>query len=203
MFPTGNGCWPACGRVDIFNASTSVWGTAALSLDRYWISATSLPNLGIAMFAGGRGLSFDVTLSGFWCLFLFFFVEKMITQNQLSNFFIFSWPLQLKAALFTPLMLWTSTMATFGAPQFSVSVDIGLQPRRCRMMESRFLLVAAVWHSWDMVLYVCICRVRGGVILEEWGVIFIACFHLLTQEIVMLALSVALSTYSMKPQDLQ
>ena len=39
--------------VDIFNASSGRWSTAALSVARYFLAATSLPNQGLAIFAGG------------------------------------------------------------------------------------------------------------------------------------------------------
>ena len=39
--------------VDIFNASSGLWSTAALSVGRYHLAATSLPNQGLAIFAGG------------------------------------------------------------------------------------------------------------------------------------------------------
>ena len=39
--------------VDIFNATSGVWSTAALSVGRGYLAATSLPNVGVAMFAGG------------------------------------------------------------------------------------------------------------------------------------------------------
>jgi hypothetical protein len=35
---------------------SSAWSTAALSVARYWLAATSLPNQGLAIFAGGYGL---------------------------------------------------------------------------------------------------------------------------------------------------
>jgi hypothetical protein len=41
--------------VDIFNASSGIWSTAFLSVARE-LSATSLPNHGLAIFAGGAGL---------------------------------------------------------------------------------------------------------------------------------------------------
>ncbi len=41
--------------VDIFNATSGAWSTAALSVARDNIAATSLPNLGVAIFAGGAG----------------------------------------------------------------------------------------------------------------------------------------------------
>ena len=42
-----------CSDVDIFNATSGVWSTAALSVARVYLAATSLPNLGVAIFAGG------------------------------------------------------------------------------------------------------------------------------------------------------
>jgi hypothetical protein len=39
--------------VDIFNATAGTWSTAVLSESRWQIAATSLPNAGLAFFAGG------------------------------------------------------------------------------------------------------------------------------------------------------
>ena len=39
--------------VDIFNATSGTWTTAALSVARAGLAATSLPNQGLAIFAGG------------------------------------------------------------------------------------------------------------------------------------------------------
>jgi hypothetical protein len=39
--------------VDIFNATSGRWTTAALSKARSYLVATSLPNQGVAIFAGG------------------------------------------------------------------------------------------------------------------------------------------------------
>jgi hypothetical protein len=39
--------------VDIFNVTSGAWSTAALSVARYFLAATSLPNLGVVIFAGG------------------------------------------------------------------------------------------------------------------------------------------------------
>ncbi len=39
--------------VDIFNATSRTWSTAALSEARSYLVATSLPNAGLAIFAGG------------------------------------------------------------------------------------------------------------------------------------------------------
>ncbi len=50
--------------VDIFDASSGRWSTAVLSLSRYFLAATSLPNQGLAIFAGGRA-------DGLWCDFAF------------------------------------------------------------------------------------------------------------------------------------
>ncbi len=50
--------------VDIFNASSGRWSTAALSVARDLHSATSLPNQGLAIFAGGKGRCFDFFAMG-------------------------------------------------------------------------------------------------------------------------------------------
>jgi hypothetical protein len=42
--------------VDIFDAISGRWSTAALSVARYYLAATSLPDQGLAIFAGGRGM---------------------------------------------------------------------------------------------------------------------------------------------------
>ena len=39
--------------VNIFNATSGIWTTADLSVARYHLVATSLPNDGLAIFAGG------------------------------------------------------------------------------------------------------------------------------------------------------
>jgi hypothetical protein len=44
--------------VDIFNVTSGTWSTAALSQARSSLAATSLPNAGVAFFAGGVGTSF-------------------------------------------------------------------------------------------------------------------------------------------------
>jgi hypothetical protein len=46
--------------VDIFNATSGTWSTAALSVARYDLAATSLPNVGVAIFAGGYSASLYV-----------------------------------------------------------------------------------------------------------------------------------------------
>ena len=44
---------PISDAVDIFNATSGRWTTAALSVARADLAATSLPNQGLAIFAGG------------------------------------------------------------------------------------------------------------------------------------------------------
>ena len=43
----------AVNTVDIFNARSGIWTTAALSVNRSDLAATSLLNDGLAIFAGG------------------------------------------------------------------------------------------------------------------------------------------------------
>jgi hypothetical protein len=45
--------------VDIFDATTGNWSTAVLSEARDSLAATSLPNQGLAIFAGGQCTSCD------------------------------------------------------------------------------------------------------------------------------------------------
>jgi hypothetical protein len=44
--------------VDIFNVKSGTWTTAVLSVARQTTAATSLPNEGLAIFAGGQGALF-------------------------------------------------------------------------------------------------------------------------------------------------
>ena len=55
MLYLGQGAAGAGSAVDIFNATNGAWSTAALSVAREDLVATSLPNYGIALFAGGGG----------------------------------------------------------------------------------------------------------------------------------------------------
>ncbi len=48
-------CGPYSNVVDIFNVTSGAWSTAALSVARLNLAATSLPNVGVAIFAGGLG----------------------------------------------------------------------------------------------------------------------------------------------------
>jgi hypothetical protein len=57
--------------VDIFNVRAGTWSTAALSQARGYVAATSLPDVGIAIFAGGQCTScdgmFGVLRDGYGC----------------------------------------------------------------------------------------------------------------------------------------
>ncbi len=57
--------------VDIFNVRAGTWSTAALSQARSFLAATSLPDAGVAIFAGGDCTScdclFGVLRDGYWC----------------------------------------------------------------------------------------------------------------------------------------
>ncbi len=45
--------------VDIFNVRAGTWSNAALSQARWYLAATSLPDAGVAIFAGGYCTSCD------------------------------------------------------------------------------------------------------------------------------------------------
>jgi hypothetical protein len=53
--------------VDIFNVASGAWSTAVLSVARGYLAATSLPNLGVAIFAGGYGTCSHVCFLIFAC----------------------------------------------------------------------------------------------------------------------------------------
>jgi hypothetical protein len=53
--------------VDIFNVTSGAWSTAALSVARSDLAATSLPNVGVAIFAGGVGTCCHVYFRFFAC----------------------------------------------------------------------------------------------------------------------------------------
>jgi hypothetical protein len=53
--------------VDIFNVTSGAWSTAALSVGRLNLAATSLPNQGLAIFAGGYGTCCHVYFRVFAC----------------------------------------------------------------------------------------------------------------------------------------
>ena len=52
LTPCAAGVIPSS-AVDIFNVTSGLWTTATLSVARNGLAATSLPNLGVAIFAGG------------------------------------------------------------------------------------------------------------------------------------------------------
>jgi hypothetical protein len=56
--------------VDIFNVTNGSWSTAVISQGRWGLAATSLPDAGVAIFAGGQSCtSVDMCLSCCWmCL---------------------------------------------------------------------------------------------------------------------------------------
>ena len=53
--------------VDIFHVTSGAWSTASLSLGRSLPAATSLPNLGVAIFAGGTSTCCHVDFRIFAC----------------------------------------------------------------------------------------------------------------------------------------
>ena len=52
--------------VDIFNVRAGTWSTAALSQARSNLAATSLPDAGVAIFAGGQCTSCDGLFGVLW-----------------------------------------------------------------------------------------------------------------------------------------
>jgi hypothetical protein len=54
LMPCAAGRYVFSSVVDIFNVRAGTWSTAALSQARGFVAATSLPDAGVAIFAGGH-----------------------------------------------------------------------------------------------------------------------------------------------------
>jgi hypothetical protein len=57
LMPSAAGSYSSV--VDIFTVTSGTWSTAALSQARSALAATSLPEAGVAIFAGGQSTSCD------------------------------------------------------------------------------------------------------------------------------------------------
>ena len=131
--------------VDIFNVLTGTWSTAALFQARHSLAAASLPNAGVAIFAGGYCTSCYLCVRccrmGMSVRGVHEWVECGCVLRREPVSCLVQWQL-IKA---TP-MSWTSSTwrLELGALQPSARPGAILQPRRCRMPESRSLLAAIV-----------------------------------------------------------
>jgi hypothetical protein len=71
LMPCAVGDGRSSSVVDIFNVRAGTWSTAALSQARLFLAATSLPDAGVAIFAGGQCTScdglFGVLRDGYGC----------------------------------------------------------------------------------------------------------------------------------------
>jgi hypothetical protein len=91
-FLTGGG-YTLSAAVDIFHATTSLWSTAILSVGRGYLAATSLPDLGIAIFAGGgdtTSIVFDAVdifnaTSGGWTTAALSIPRRNLAATSLPN----------------------------------------------------------------------------------------------------------------------
>jgi hypothetical protein len=72
----GSGSWS--NAVDIFNVTSGAWSTAALSIARTELAATSLPDLGVAIFAGGSSTCCHADFSCVCVLCLFWLWNGMV-----------------------------------------------------------------------------------------------------------------------------
>jgi len=66
--------------VDIYNVTSGDWSTAKLSEARRYIAATSLPNQGLAIFAGGASACRYMLI--FDALRLYWFMLRMVMRGQ-------------------------------------------------------------------------------------------------------------------------
>ena len=65
--------------VDIYNVTSGIWSTAQLSVARYGLAATSLPNVGLAIFAGGASACRYMLI--FDALRLYWFMLRMVMRG--------------------------------------------------------------------------------------------------------------------------
>ncbi len=132
--------------VDIFDAVSRLWSYANLSQARHSLAATSLPNHGLAFFAGGDGASSSRDLR---VVAMHLCSVKWDLCGRIVKYWAHSHILncvQLVRAL--PLMLWTylTQLRVHGALPLSHRLDTGSQPHRCRITDLPFLLAAGVRH---------------------------------------------------------
>ena len=131
--------------VDLFNAITGNWSTAVLSEGRQELVATSLPNRGLAIFAGGVRTSCDCYCDdcrggcGVTCM-----CECGAVWWRMMHCCV-----QVTLVTLVLPKLWTSSMQSreTGALQASARLDIAWPPHRCRIKDSQSSLVAKVRHA--------------------------------------------------------
>ncbi len=73
--------------MDIFDANSGRWSTAALSVARHYLAATSLPNQGLAIFAGGASNAVDIfdASSGRWSTAALSVARGYLAATSLPN----------------------------------------------------------------------------------------------------------------------
>jgi hypothetical protein len=129
--------------------SLGPWSTANLSEARWFLAATSLPNQGLAIFAGGQGTSCNIICDdcrgacgvrgmveegvGHACVGGVRCDERAVMTHFVQATVVFP-------------KLWTSSMRSreTGALQTSARLDGFWPPHRCRIKDSRSSLVAVV-----------------------------------------------------------
>jgi hypothetical protein len=135
--------------VDIFDATSGTWSTAALSVARHFLAATSLPNAGLAIFAGGYASALYEYTSGLMSLIVasagmrgaMCACDELCTGAAAAKC---RYVAQVQLVLLP--MQSTSSMrpAEFGALLLSVSLGIFPQPHRCRIQDWQYLQAAQV-----------------------------------------------------------
>ena len=131
----------------VVSESLGPWSTANLREARFSLAATSLPNQGLAIFAGGQGTSCD-----FYCDDC---REGCGVRGVRGRRGMHAWEERVERSVMprccvqVPVdisQLWTSSMRSreTGALQFSAKLEVPWPPHRCRIKDSRSSLAAAV-----------------------------------------------------------
>ncbi len=125
--------------VDIFNVTSGAWSTANLSVARRSLAATSLPNLGLAIFAGGS------CTSRYFQVFLRYLVCEGSRVQQECAMLCDRISCIAQQVAATPV-LWTSSTQQheFGGLHLSACLEIKFQSRHCQISDSHSSLVAPV-----------------------------------------------------------
>ncbi len=139
----------ASNTVDIFDATKGTWSTAALSVARYFLAATSLPNSGLAIFAGGYASVLYEYTSGLMLLIVASAGMRgggCVRSTSCAGAAAAKCRYVAQVQLELLPMLSTSSMRPkeLGALLLSVSLGIFSQPRRCRIQDWRYSQAAQV-----------------------------------------------------------
>jgi hypothetical protein len=132
--------------VDIFDSLSGTWKTAQLSVMVENLAATSLPNLGVAIFAGGYGAYFTAKNIFRYrgCLHdSVWFVDRGNIFQRVAGLGLLSW-------------IFTTPIPKLGALHNLMKLDLYSRLHRYRISELRYSLAAGV----RLCVFSSCCKLR-------------------------------------------